>query len=149
MSLGYTRPNNQIFYLFYILFTRLLDIAKNLISSGIVFFLEYGPPEQGEYETKPTTLKNALISKYFVGKEIFTPTYGNNHYFPTAVLTFESGSKQISKRLPLTMEVQKLKVLIHRLFGLHSSDLTFFSYNPKVVCCSLYIVKKLYIFNSE
>lgn len=69
---------------------------------------KYGPPEQGEYETKPTTLKNALI-----------------------MLRLEWGSNQISKKLPVTMEVQKLKVLIHRLFNLHSSELTFFSYGPK------------------
>ena len=31
------------------------------------------------------------------------------------------------------MEVQKLKVLIHRLFDLDSSEQNFFSYNPKVL----------------
>lgn len=39
------------------------------------------------------------------------------------------------------MEVQKLKVLIHRLFNLHSSELTFFSYGPKVSCFFLHLLK--------
>nr|SVE87051.1 EOG090X0EUO [Daphnia similis]SVE88305.1 EOG090X0EUO [Daphnia similis] len=41
-------------------------------------FSEYGPPEQGEYATKPTTLKNALISN-LADLEELSPTPGRCH----------------------------------------------------------------------
>lgn len=62
--------------------------------------------------------------------------------FDVTVLRLQWGTKRFSKKLPLTMEVQKLKVLIHRLFELDSSELNFFSYSPKV--CTSYVIRKNY-----
>lgn len=80
---------------------------------------------------KSTTLKNTLISKK--KKKIGTLINSLITVIDIAVLQLQWGTKQITKKLPLTMEVQKLKVLIHRLFDLDSSEQNFFSYNPKVL----------------
>ena len=55
------------------------------------------------------------------------------------VLQLESGASKFSKKLPLTMEVQKLKTLCHRLFDLDSSELILFSYNTKVAVLKLFL----------
>ena len=60
------------------------------------------------------------------------------------VLQLEWGTNTISKKLPLTMEVQKLKTLCHRLFEMDSSELTLFSYNSKVLRYK-FIIRFLYI----
>lgn len=122
----------------------------------LLIFVEYGPPEQGEFEIKPTTLRNTLIRKFFLAEWIAVNTCIDFALTIFVVLQLEWGTNTISKKLPLTMEVQKLKTLCHRLFEMDSSELTIFSYNSKVLkwlliqnYVSLYLNDFLYFQNPD
>ncbi|CAH1792652.1 unnamed protein product [Owenia fusiformis] len=65
----------------------------------------YGPPEDSELVVKERNLKSTLI-----------PVFIDSPNVPDR--------KPISKKLPATMTVQKLRALVQRLYKIHSSDIT-------------------------